>query len=443
MENTNIMKLGAVVLLLLLGLAQCKDEDSFAQHDPGTPVEVTAFTPDSGSAAAQLLIYGSNFGTDTSLIEVTINGTKAPVLGSNGSVIFAMVPRKAAATDRFCNVKLRVGTQEVLLKEQFYYKRRYMVTTLAGTSDRDGQRYYIDGPIDMAQFRNPCWLMFDDKYNLFIIDEGDGVRYINAAQTEVKTLFRTGNGVSRPRSIAFTSTYDTMIVSNDQPDQSGYSQVMVKRNADGSWPENAPWTPVCYTVNCNGGAFHPVNNNEYYFNSYTNGEVYKVNDTKAARWTPEELFRTGDVNWEFGTYFAPSGNFAYFVVVNNHYIARSTYDWGNHKLLSPIDFVGVRGENNRVDGALTNARVTRPFQGTFDEDDNFYFCEQWSHTVRKITPEGIVTTFAGRSFSLGFVDGELREAVFNGPGGIAYDKRDGTFYVGDVGNGRIRKIAIE
>lgn len=62
----------------------------------------------------------------------------------------------------------------------------------------------------------------------------------------------------------------------------------------------------------------------------------------------------------------------------------------------------------------------------------------------------MVTTFAGRGSknlnadAYGYVDGEvLQDARFNYPYALAYDKETETFYVGDVENHRIRKIAWE
>lgn len=67
-----------------------------------------------------------------------------------------------------------------------------------------------------------------------------------------------------------------------------------------------------------------------------------------------------------------------------------------------------------------------------------------------MTPEGKVTTYAGRgSRSVnndvhGYIDGDLREeARFNQPNGIIFDEITRTFYIGDLQNRRIRMIAIE
>ena len=81
-----------------------------------------------------------------------------------------------------------------------------------------------------------------------------------------------------------------------------------------------------------------------------------------------------------------------------------------------------------------------------DEYD-FYFCDQRNHCIRKMTPEGRVSTFAGRpngEGKEGYNDGDLRhEARFSRPTSIVYDEKRECFYVGDVDNHRIRKIAME
>jgi len=67
-----------------------------------------------------------------------------------------------------------------------------------------------------------------------------------------------------------------------------------------------------------------------------------------------------------------------------------------------------------------------------------------------LTPDGVVSTFAGRgsasstSYKWGKQNGEVRErARFNQPTALAYDEATKTFYVGDWGNHKIRKIARE
>ena len=88
--------------------------------------------------------------------------------------------------------------------------------------------------------------------------------------------------------------------------------------------------------------------------------------------------------------------------------------------------------------------VAKPQQGCFDDDDNFYVCDQSNNLIRKVEPSGQVTTFAGRQYEWGWADGDLRkEARFDRPHGIAYNKHTGEFYIADKNNKRIRIITKE
>ena len=106
----------------------------------------------------------------------------------------------------------------------------------------------------------------------------------------------------------------------------------------------------------------------------------------------------------------------------------------------------------RFDGLFQGVFVkNREYEEAGKEDIyDFYVSEKFNHTVRKVTPEGVVTTFAGRSNSTvdgqawGYIDGDLRtEARFRQPMGIAFDEVSESFYVGEVDNHSIRYITTE
>ncbi len=75
-----------------------------------------------------------------------------------------------------------------------------------------------------------------------------------------------------------------------------------------------------------------------------------------------------------------------------------------------------------------------------DSAGNVYAADTGSHTIRRITPAGVVSTVAGLSGQSGSADGNGTAARFNSPGGIAIDTA-GNLYVADTGNSRVRKIA--
>ena len=72
-----------------------------------------------------------------------------------------------------------------------------------------------------------------------------------------------------------------------------------------------------------------------------------------------------------------------------------------------------------------------------DASGNVYVSELFNHKIRKITPDGTVSTIAGGS--AGYADGQGINARFSGPQGVAVDAV-GNVFVSDTGNNKIRKI---
>lgn len=89
----------------------------------------------------------------------------------------------------------------------------------------------------------------------------------------------------------------------------------------------------------------------------------------------------------------------------------------------------------------THAAFSDPFGIAVTDEGTVYVADAGeSNRIRKITPDGTVTTFAGGSE--GFSDGLATAASFNTPSGLALDG-DGNLFVADTGNNRIRKITSE
>lgn len=80
----------------------------------------------------------------------------------------------------------------------------------------------------------------------------------------------------------------------------------------------------------------------------------------------------------------------------------------------------------------------QPLGATVDASGNVYIAEGGSHVIRKITPGGQVSVFAG-SYSQGFTNGTGTSASFYHPVGLSADA-SGNIYVADEDNNVIRKI---
>ena len=124
----------------------------------------------------------------------------------------------------------------------------------------------------------------------------------------------------------------------------------------------------------------------------------------------------------------------------NIYVA----DASNHKIrkITPEGVVTTFAGSTAgfADGIGTAAQFDYPHHIAIDTSGNLYVTDHNNHKIRKITPEGVVTTFAGRYRS--FADGLGTAAYFTSPTGITIDT-SGNLYVVDYQNYRIRKITPE
>jgi sugar lactone lactonase YvrE len=92
-----------------------------------------------------------------------------------------------------------------------------------------------------------------------------------------------------------------------------------------------------------------------------------------------------------------------------------------------------------VDGIGSVAKFNNPSGIVIDAGGNLFVSDYSNHCIRKITPRGVVSTYAGTGRP-GALNGHRLSAGFNHPYGLAIDS-DGNLYVGDVANHRIRKIS--
>lgn len=94
-----------------------------------------------------------------------------------------------------------------------------------------------------------------------------------------------------------------------------------------------------------------------------------------------------------------------------------------------------------ADGTGTEAQFWRPYGLTLDHQGNIIVADEWNHKIRKVTPQGVVTTVAGNGTD-DIEDGPVADAAFNYPWDMAVDPV-GNIYVADGYNYVIRKIGID
>lgn len=117
--------------------------------------------------------------------------------------------------------------------------------------------------------------------------------------------------------------------------------------------------------------------------------------------------------------------------------------FSNRSVISRIDRSGnivvLAGQVDKGfrDGCKDSARFNRPMQIAFNSKGYLFVADSGNHAIRRISPQGVVDTFAG-CFK-GNRDGIGKQARFDNPTGLVIDSKDNV-YVSDIGNYNIRKI---
>lgn len=493
---------GASLMLVAGLMASCSDDDKLdvnKPYDPSQPVVVTGFTPESGGYQEQIIVKGQNFGNDKSIVTLTIGDKKAVVVNVLADKLYAYIPSGAYSDSETYSGEVAISITDsegnvktAKAQKLFKYTPKKVVGTLCGYQNENDSQGEVWGSFDVAAgFQSEGCLAMDPLYpdRLYVAyDRGDGfIAQLDLEKREVSRLMSATKFQNRRlRNIAFSLDGQYMLVSTDRDDHGlkSTSVWIVQRRPDGTFSDACNPQPLVAYKQCNGVAVHPVNG-EVYFNSYENGQLFRMNledyfaalspdvtdpDVEPEPWTGtldsgafKELFRIMDPSYEFQITIHPTGDYAYITVINRNYILRTDYNKVKKEFTTPYTIAGYNTNLEHgewVDAVGTNARMHRPYQGVFVKNPeyekegradvyDFYFCDNKNFCVRYLTPDGLVRTFAGRAPSTngniwGTEDGDLRQqARFRDVSGIAYDEKRDRFYVLDNNNRRMRTIGME
>jgi sugar lactone lactonase YvrE len=133
---------------------------------------------------------------------------------------------------------------------------------------------------------------------------------------------------------------------------------------------------------------------------------------------------------------ADSGGTVYVADTYNHTIRKITPDG------TVTTLAGRVGRSGSADGTGVAARFRSPRGVAVDSAGNVYVADTDNHTIRKVSPDGVVITLAGSAGRHGSVNGTGGRARFYEPGGVAVDSV-GNVYVADTSNLTIRKITAD
>ncbi|MFM7016998.1 MAG: gliding motility-associated C-terminal domain-containing protein [Bacteroidota bacterium] len=123
-----------------------------------------------------------------------------------------------------------------------------------------------------------------------------------------------------------------------------------------------------------------------------------------------------------------------------------TDEWNNTlRRLTPLGYTSTFAGNGlmgNADGGLLVSSFNYPWGVTSDTLGNIFLLDGYNFTIRKINAQGQVSTYAGNVGVVGSTDGVGSSALFNNAGGICYNRADKSLYVADTKNHTIRKVSF-
>jgi hypothetical protein len=313
-----------------------------------------------------------------------------------------------------------------------------VVTTLAGMPGDPGV-FVVDGTGSGARFNFPNGIALGPDGNLYVADNGNLAIRMVVPDTGVVTTLATGvpvNGVAvdAAGNVYAPCTDDTVRKITPQGDVTVLagtpSQV---GSADGVGPDARFTAPTGMALDAGGSLIVA---------DTANNTIRRV--TRTGGVTTTIAGAGGAYGFVDGSGAAARFQDPYGVVVDaagNAYVA----DFGNQTVrkIAPsglvVTLAGTPQQHGSADGTGAAALFNGPRGVAVDGAGNVYVSDAFNYTVRKITPAGAVTTLAGKAGQSGSANGLGSTARFGGPWGVAADA-DGNVYVGDAYGRTVRKI---
>ena len=322
-----------------------------------------------------------------------------------------------------------------------------VVTTIAGQAGRPGS---ADGNGLAAQFKYPTGITIDKKGVLYITDSANfTVRKISPSG-EVTTLAGTagvdgwldGEGklarFSRPMGIAVSAQGDVYVtdafnhcVRKITPN--GFVTTLAgrpgkKEYVDGQGSNARFGFIKGLAMDSQGVLFVADSDNSAIRRVTLEGMVTSVKLIPTA--DSQGSFNMTETSYPDGIAIDTSGN---FYVNSGHGMIKIDRE-------GRVSVLAGQEDSGHVDGMGTLAEFNAPGNPTLDQAGNVYVTDD--HLIRKITPQGKVTTIAGQAEKTGVINAKGALARFSNPMALALD-RQGNLFVSDRGNGLVRKITTD
>jgi sugar lactone lactonase YvrE len=324
----------------------------------------------------------------------------------------------------------------------------YTVTTIAGHSKQPGS---ADGTGSNAHFSYPTSVAVDGSGDVFVADYNNfTIRKVVASSGVVTTYagqvgvygFSNGNGTAAEFEDPFyiaANAGGTVYVSDVAAD-------LIKVIAPGGAVTTFAGTPFSGFLDGTGSAAQFQLPGQIAVDSSGNVYVADVVNNTIRKITPAGVTTTlAGTPGNSGSADGTGSNASFYnptsVVVdsnNNVFVADSTND--TIRKITPGGVVSTFAGTAKQGGSTNSpALFNNPAGLAIDSNNNLYVSEAGNYDIRKITSGGVVSTFAGNPGTVGSADGTGSSASFGGPDGMACDS-SGNLFVADFGSDTIRKI---
>ncbi|HEY5750799.1 MAG TPA: IPT/TIG domain-containing protein [Chryseolinea sp.] len=387
------------VLVCSLLLLSCKNDES---DTPAPALVISSFTPGEGQPnGTTVTITGVSFSATASENEVRFNGTIASVTSASTTQLILQVPTGATTG----KISVKVGDQTATSQTDF------LVPTITGftpASAAVGATVVITGSGLVSGSGNE------------VTFTGIKAEILEATATQKKVIVPVGA----------LSGFLTVNTGNSTVTATGFTikpWVHVSTYIDGTTGASDQQFSSLYGI-----CLDPSNNLVAADRSNTKVRRFKTDKTREIIAGSTAGYLDGDaLTAKFlglsGVVSDPSGNL--FIAAGS---AVRTLTG------TTVSTLAGNGSTGYTDATGTNARFTQNDVIAMDANLNIAVADD--NKIRKITQAGVVTTLAGSS--AGFENGTGTAAKFNGVSGLAFD-RSGNLYVADVANNVIRKITPE
>lgn len=419
----------AIWIVMFVSIAACSKKSGPDVPAPGpvmhTP-HITSFSPASASLGDTVTLQGMDFSTTASENIVTFRGKTASVLEASATTLKVKVPVGA----RDGKIAVRIGDRSDSSGDVFNYI--FTVSTLAG----NGNNGFVDGPGNQARFSYDTYgVAADAAGNVYVADGSNNCIRKITPEGVVSTLAGDtiiGNRDGTGKDARFNYPHGLAV--------DGSGNIFVADAANNLIRKIAPAGVV--TTVAGSGAKGLTNGTgiaaafdfpaDLVIDGVGNLYVSDGNNRCIRKIAPNREVTTFATGFGFpeGITMDVAGNL--FVADAGSGVIRKVTPAGVVSVLT-----GSLARRDHVDGKLADALFHTPEGIAIDKDGNLYVGELYP-AIRRISPDGIVSTIAG-SGTINFLDARGLNARFGEPSGVAVDGA-GNIFIADVVNLRIRKL---